>query len=176
MRYAAFLRGINVGKRKATKADLIAPFEGLGFQDVTTFRASGNVLFDAGSAKPARGVIEDALHDALGFEVTTFLRSAKQLDQIARREPFTAKELAASNGKPQVVFLERKPGKKAAQDILGCASDDDLLTLEGTELHWLPNLGVGRTELDWKAIGKALGKGTTTVRTMGTVEQIAQKL
>jgi uncharacterized protein (DUF1697 family) len=176
MRYAAFLRGINVGKRQAKKAELAAPFEQLGFAAVTTFRASGNVLFDAGSKKPSRKAIEDALADALGFEAAAFLRSATELNAIAARSPFTEKELATSNGKLQVVFLERKPAKGVAKKIRECATHDDLLALDGSELFWLPNLGVGRSELNWKAIEEALGAQTTTVRTMGTVEQIAAKL
>ena len=44
--HAAFLRAVNLGAtRKASKADLIDCFEGLGFTDVGTFRTSGNVVF-----------------------------------------------------------------------------------------------------------------------------------
>jgi uncharacterized protein (DUF1697 family) len=45
--YAAFLRGINVGGRKPVKMeDLRKAFAALGFQNVKTMLASGNVLFD----------------------------------------------------------------------------------------------------------------------------------
>ena len=49
--YAAFLRGINVSGRKALKEQLVAAFEACGFEDISTFRASGNVLFETGVAR-----------------------------------------------------------------------------------------------------------------------------
>lgn len=61
MRYAALLRGVNVGGRKVLAMDALrAAFEGMGFTNVRTIQASGNVLFDVGDEDaPARG--EDAL-------------------------------------------------------------------------------------------------------------------
>ena len=47
-RYVAFLRGMNLGKNRRIKnPELLAEFERLGFEDVATFRASGNVVFGA---------------------------------------------------------------------------------------------------------------------------------
>ena len=57
--------------------------------------------------------------------------------------------------------------------MLALATDEDLLAIEGRELYWLPSGGISESDLDLKAIDKALGKGTT--RTMGTIEQIAAK-
>jgi uncharacterized protein (DUF1697 family) len=56
---------------------------------------------------------------------------------------------------------------------MALAGEEDLLAIEGRELYWLPSGGVSESELDLKAIDKALGKGT--MRTMGTIEQIAAK-
>ena len=48
MRYAAFLRGINVGgNTKIDMAELRAVFESLGFENVKSYINSGNVMFDA---------------------------------------------------------------------------------------------------------------------------------
>jgi len=44
-RYVALLAGINVGGRTIKMADLKALFESLGFTEVKTLLASGNVLF-----------------------------------------------------------------------------------------------------------------------------------
>ena len=78
-RYAAFLRGINVGGRTAKKDQLVSALDGLGLEDVSTFRASGNVLFDAGSRRPKAADIEATLGKALGYAVPVYLRSAAQL-------------------------------------------------------------------------------------------------
>lgn len=54
MRYVALLRGINVGGRTLVKmADLKICFEQLGFADVSTYIASGNVLFENGGEDAA---------------------------------------------------------------------------------------------------------------------------
>ena len=52
-RYIAFMRGINVGGHQVKMDDLRKWFEALEFDNVATFIASGNVIFEAGRAKPA---------------------------------------------------------------------------------------------------------------------------
>jgi uncharacterized protein (DUF1697 family) len=43
--YVAFLRGMNLGKRRIENDELRAQFEAMGLAEVATFRASGNVIF-----------------------------------------------------------------------------------------------------------------------------------
>jgi uncharacterized protein (DUF1697 family) len=174
-RYVAFLRGMNLGKRRIKNDELRAEFEALGFEDVATFRASGNVIF--GVAKQSEGAltttIEHGLGDALGYEVPVFLRSCAEVTAIAAQEPFDPKAVAASKGKLQVTMLAKKPTAAARKKVLALATDDDGLAIEARELFWLPSGGTLESELDHKAIAKALGQGTQ--RTMGTIEQIASK-
>jgi uncharacterized protein (DUF1697 family) len=175
-RYVAFLRGINLGNRRVKSPELIGHFEGIGFEDVATFRASGNVVFvdpDGDTEAKVQARVEAGLEEALGYEVAIFLRSAKEVSAIAARDPFDAKAIEASKGKPQVVLLGRKPSAKAKKALEGIAPDGDLMVVEGRELHWLPTVGLSETELDTKALDSALGKGTT--RTAGTIEAIAAK-
>jgi uncharacterized protein (DUF1697 family) len=172
--YAAFLRGINVGGHKATKDQLARAFEGCGFGKVSTFRASGNVLFEApGSPKPGASEMEAALEDELGYAVPVFIRSASQLEKVVALGPFSAKELKASKGKLQVAFLPKKPAQGKSREALSLATDEPL-AIHGSELYWLPKAGMLESELDLRALEKLLGPWT--MRTMGTVEQIASKL
>jgi uncharacterized protein (DUF1697 family) len=178
-RYVAFLRGMNLGKRRIKNPELVAHFEAMGLEDVATFRASGNVVFvdPAGEAESKLGKrVEAELDERLGYDVAVFLRSASEVSAIAAREPFPAKAIkraAANKGKPQVVLLGRKPSAKAKKALEGITPTGDLMVIEGRELHWLPSVGLSETELDTKALDGALGKGTT--RTAGTIEQIATK-
>src|ERR1700755_225602 len=100
-RYVAFLRGMNLGKRRIKNEELRAEFEELGFEDVATFRASGNVVFAAGRKSEAALTkeIEHGLGEALGYEVPVYLRSCKEVAKIAAEEPFEAKAVSASKGK-----------------------------------------------------------------------------
>ncbi len=174
-RYAAFLRGMNLGGRRIKNEELRAEFEALGFADVATFRASGNVIFSAddGSEGALAKTIEAGLGEALGYEVPVFLRSCAEVAKVAAQEPFEAKLVAASKGKLQVTFLARKPTAAQRKKVLALADEADRLALAGRELYWLPSGGISESELDLTAIDAALGKGT--MRTMGTIEQIAAR-
>ncbi len=174
-RHVAFLRGMNLGGRRIRNEELRAEFEALGFADVATFRASGNVIFsaDGGSESALTEAIETGLGDALGYEVPVFLRSCAEVAAIAAQEPFDPKLLDASKGKLQVTFLAGKPTARQRKEVGALADDADRLALAGRELYWLPSGGISESELDLEAIDAALGKGT--MRTMGTIEQIAAK-
>jgi uncharacterized protein (DUF1697 family) len=90
--YLVLLRGINVGGRnKVPMAQLRSMHEGLGFENVSTYIASGNVLLDSklGAAKVA-GNIEAAIPKA--FKVDTELirvavLSQQELASIVERRP-----------------------------------------------------------------------------------------
>ncbi len=173
--YVAFLRGMNLGGRRIKNEELRAEFESLGFADVGCFRASGNVVFaaDEGDEAKLAKEIEAGLGEALGYEVPVFLRDAAELRAVAAQEPFDAKALKASKGKLQVAFLKDRPKATARKEALALGGDEDRLAIEARELYWLPKGGLSESELDLKAIAAALGQNT--VRTMGTVEQIASK-
>ena len=57
--------------------------------------------------------------------------------------------------------------------MLELASDEDRLAFGERELYWLPSGGTQRSALDLKAIGALLGP--TTMRTKGTIDQLAAK-
>jgi len=175
-RYVAFLRGMNLGNRRIKNPELRSEFEQLGLEEVETFRASGNVIFAAAKREARASLterIEAGLAEGLGYDVPVFLRSAAEVQAIAAREPFPRRDVEASKGKLQVTMLPRKPSAAAAKKALALASDEDRLAIEATELYWLPSGGISESDLDLKAIEKALGPGTK--RTLGTVEQIAAK-
>jgi len=176
-RYVAFLRGMNLGKRRIKNEELRAHFEAMGMEEVATFRASGNVIF-ATPKREAEGKlaarVEAELDERLGYEVPVFLRSERELAAIAAQQPFPEAKVKKSKGKLQVSLLKKKPSAAAKKKVLALATDEDLLAIEGRELYWLPSGGLLESDLDLKAIEKLLG--TDTRRTMGTIEQIAAKL
>ena len=175
-KYAAFLRGINLGaRRRISGAELRSGFEELGFRDVDTFRASGNVVFAADRESLARMAdrIEKALAASHGFEVAVFLRSASEIHAMADHQPFSSKLVEASKGKLQVAMLSAKPGARARKQVLGLATEADRLAFGDHELYWLPSGGTRDSELNLKAIEKLLGPWT--MRTKGTLEQMSTK-
>ncbi len=178
MRYAAFLRAVNLGStRKAPSASLRAAFEEMGFSDVATFRTSGNVAFStagaAGGDDRLARTVENGLEATLGFEVPVFLRSERRLRAIASHEPFDRADADRSSGKLQVSLLAKAPGAAARRKVLAMAGDDDLLAFRGAELYWLPSGGLLDSDLDLAGIDDVVGPSTR--RTMQTIALMAAK-
>ena len=175
-RYAAFLRGINVGGHRITNDELRKACEAVGLEDVATFRASGNVMFAAADGQNRDAIvdrIESGLGETLGYEVPVFLRTAAEVTAIAGHQPFPATLVAASAGKLQVSLLAAKPSARAKKTALALADDDDRLAIRDRELYWLPSGGLMESQLDQDAIEAVLGLSTR--RTKGTIEQVAAK-
>jgi uncharacterized protein (DUF1697 family) len=175
-RYAAFLRGINLGRRRVTGDELCAPFGDVGLTDVHSFLASGNVVFTAGRRDEdgLRADLEAKLEERLGWPVLVFLRHEDELAEIVGRRPFGAAELAGSEGKPQVILLAATPDPRAAEEAVGLATDGDLLVLEGRELHWLPPAGLSTSQLPVPALERLVGP--TTTRTANTLTRLHAKI
>jgi uncharacterized protein (DUF1697 family) len=176
LRYAAFLRAVNLGgHRRVTSEGLKSAVQGAGFEDVACFRTSGNVVFASSGDGPGEIAerIEAGLRDSLGFEIPVFLRSEREVRAIAGYEPFEPDVVEASKGKLQVSLLAAKPPAAARRRALALSTDEDRLAIAGRELYWLPSGGTQRSALDQNAIAGLLGPAT--MRTKGTIEQIAAK-
>jgi uncharacterized protein (DUF1697 family) len=173
--YAAFLRGMNVGGHRLTNEELRGHLVAMGFAEVATFRASGNVVVAAEDQPPDRLAtrIEQGLAAALGYEVPTFIRDMPQMQAIAAMQPFGVDRVGLSGGKLQVMLLATAPSSGTRKAVLEMASNDDKLAFGERELYWLPRGGMLDSALELKAIEKLLG--VLTMRTKGTLEQIAGK-
>ena len=176
-RYAAFLRGVNLGgKRKAPSAQLRSALEEAGFEDVATFRASGNVAFSVpGPEKQERiaSRVEEALAKSLGFDAIAYLRTAVRVRAIAGHDPFDPRSVKALKGKLQVALLKKAPSAAAKKTALAMATDQDALAIKGRELYWLPSGGTLDSDLKLNELEKTVG--AWTMRTKGTIEQMAAK-
>jgi len=172
---------MNVGGHRLTNDELRAHFETMGFAQVATFRASGNVVFAAGERSPqeAAAHIEHGLAELLGYAVPTFVRSDAQVRAIAAARPFGDRTTGAHGGKLQVSLLASAPTPEAREQVLALAGEDDALAFgasspEGErELYWLPSGGMLDSALDMATIEWLLG--ASTMRTKGTIELIASK-
>ena len=174
-RHVAFLRAINVGGRRASSKQLTAALERGGYANVTAFRASGNLIFDADreSATTLAQRVDEALTKDLGFEVRSFLRSAAQVRAIAAFEPFAPNVLAKSHGKLQVALLAKPLPRRTRHEVLALATDADPLAISGRELYWLPSGPTMQTDLDLRLLDTMVGENTR--RTKSMIQEIAAK-
>jgi uncharacterized protein (DUF1697 family) len=175
--HVAFLRGINVGGHTARKEQLVRAVTSVGVGDVTTFLASGNVLFRAGD-RDGDGGLEDeisaALAGELGFGAMAFVRSARQVTTVLRRTPFDRP--LPDSGTLQVGFV-RSPLRAASKGaVLELTSDRDRLAVTGTEVYWHTAAGVSDSPLfKGPALGRAVGQDITW-RNVTTVRRLADRL
>ena len=91
MKYVAFLRGINVGKhRRISMAELKHAFEAAGYGEVSTYIASGNVIFNAvgEDVETLTAEAEVKLESALGYHLDVIMRSADALSGLVAANPF----------------------------------------------------------------------------------------
>lgn len=178
-RYVAFLRGINLGKRRASKEQLAAIFGGLGFENVKTLIASGNVVFDVPEAGDApmtaestlTTAIQDGLQAGLGFKVDTMLRSMAEVEALLDSDPFAGVEVTKQTRR-YVTLLAAKTAStlQLPHEVM----DGALRVLARTdrEVFCVVTVSEGRGTVD--AMGlleKEYGKAVTT-RNWNTIEKL----
>jgi uncharacterized protein (DUF1697 family) len=118
VQYLALLRGINVGGKNLVRmADLRAAFESMGFADVATYIASGNVLFGAPRTKRAElaAGIESELTRGFGIELKAVLLTAAQLHAVVEGAP---RGFGADTHLCDVVFVRNPLTVKRAFGLL----------------------------------------------------------
>jgi uncharacterized protein (DUF1697 family) len=175
-KYVAFLRAINVGGHTVKMEALRRLFEEIGFANVETFIASGNVIFDSPAKQTGtlEKKIEVVLQDKLGYEVTTFIRSIAEVRKVVEYEAFPEAERKAEDSVLYVGFLQKNPGDEAQKRVLALATPVDDFQVFGRELYWLCRTKFSESRVSGAQIAKALGM-PTTVRNATTVRKIAAK-
>ena len=145
-------------------------FEELGFQNVKTVIASGNVIFDAGAANESalEQTIEKALPKAIGFESATIVYKLTDLQRLAKLNVFKDVDLTPST-RTFVTFV-KKPSKGGLK-LSG--KDFKLLRTRGRALFSVLDLS-GTTPDMMKLLDKEFGK-TNTTRSWKTIERILKK-
>ena len=176
-RIVALLRGVNVGGRRLSMAELRAHLSAHGCDDVATYIQSGNVVLTPPSG-PADldDWLSTRIGEAAGFDVPTVTRSAAEIDSVVAANPYPQ----ASGTQLHVVFF---PSVSAEIEAAIAAVDLDAVapetcTLAGRDLYlYLPN-GMGRAALPValeKAGRKQRSPGGTS-RNWNTVRKLQEML
>jgi uncharacterized protein (DUF1697 family) len=171
--YVAFLGGINVGGHRVTMERLRGEFEALGFDDVSTFIASGNVLLRAsGPAAQLEGRIEAHLERALGYAVPTFLRNYSAVVAAAALAPFGDVRPGHTH---VIAFLKKQLDKSRVAATLALGNRHDRFEPVGRDLHWYIRSGFADSTVKPAALRAALGQ-PYTVRNTKSLRTLASRL
>ena len=168
----AFLRAVNLGKRRVPMARLVEVCEGLGYADVWTYANSGNAVFDATGARPTiERAMEGALESAMGFEVTTFVRTAAELKKAVNRDPFKL----VSGDTYLITFLKEAPSAAIRKALEAASNDFDTLVVDGREVHWRMHGKSTDTTLENKT-WNLVGAHHSTSRNANLLRRLVAKL
>jgi len=172
--YVAFLRAINVGGRTVKMTKLSEIFASLGFTDVETFIASGNVIFKSRSANTAvlEKKAERALEESLGFDVATMIRSTPELAAIVRFDAFPGSGSPAST--LYVGLLKSAPDGATRDKVRALATPTDEFRVEGRELYWLCHTKLMQSTASGALLEKTAGV-RTTFRNVTTLRKLAAR-
>lgn len=174
--YVAFLRAINVGGHTVKMPELKRLFESMGFTNVSTFIASGNVIFESPSEDSAalEQTIEQVLEQALGYEVLTFLRTLPEVVVIAEHNPFSHEEFEAG-AILYIAFVRDALTDVLIDNLLSLQNELDEFHVRGRDIFWLHRRQLRKPGKPADApIEKSL-KISTTIRNANTVRRIAAK-
>ena len=174
-RYFAFLRAINVGGHTVKMEVLRLQFEALGFNRVETFIASGNVIFESNltDTLALESKIEAGLNSGLGFSISVFLRTFKELAAIAACQPFSAQDFARAAAF-NVAFLVQPPENAWVERLLLLQNEIDQFKVIGREVYWLCRVRQSESKFSNAALEKTLQQ-PATFRQMTTIQRMIEK-
>ncbi len=175
-RYVAFLRAVNAGGPRTIKMDLLRlVFERLGFSAVSTFIASGNVIFESPARKPAalEEKIERGLIEALGYDATPFIRNGPQVTEIAAFQAFPQNHVGAKD-QIGVIFLTTPPEAEVQRRLESLPPKSEEFRVHGREVFWLRHRGPGGEAFATVLIDNIFDQ-PFTIRSVGTVRRIVEK-
>jgi uncharacterized protein (DUF1697 family) len=178
-RYVALLRGINVNGITIVMADLADTFHELGFSDIKTVLASGNVIFSIDSplvdkvdAAALKSRIEAALSARFEYEAWIVLVDAESLDRIVRAYPFDAEH----DGWHPYLMFSSDPGHLS--ELAGHAKEldatDERIELGHGVLYWEVRKSVGVKSAFSKKSAKLKYRDSTTTRNLHTLHKLLE--
>lgn len=174
-RRVALLKGVNVGgNRKLPMADLKKLVEDLGYGEVKTLLASGNVVFDApGDAADLETKLEAAL-ETLGLKTDILIRDHADLAKIVAGNPFA--DAATDHPNHLMVHFHREPFPEGLIDrIPELYEGPERLHAIGRTLYVDFPRDIGHSKLP-QAMAKAKFPKLNTARNWNTVTKLLAML
>lgn len=174
-RYFSFLRAINVGGRNVTMEQLRGHFTDLGFSEVESFIASGNIIFSSRTRGiPAlQAKIEEGLKKVLGYGVSTFIRTEQQVASMHSHRPFPAAEMQAAHA-VYVGLMAQPPTPTAVRDLLALNDKANKFCVNGSEVYWLGMHRQDESPISMAKMERAL-KAPATFRNLNTIARLVAK-
>ena len=163
--FVALLRAVNVGGTgKLPMSELKAMCEELGFTDVRTYIASGNVVFASRKSEAAiKSALEKRLAAYAGKPVGVLVRSAAEMAEVSAKNPFPT----AAPNRTMAIFLDGAPPKDAIATARG--RKDEEIKLGKREIYVHYGEGMGQSKLIIPAAKAGTARNMNTVATLAEI-------
>jgi uncharacterized protein (DUF1697 family) len=174
-KYIALLRGINVGgNNRVEMPKLKKTFESLGFQNVSTYINTGNVIFETDQTKRKILLeeIEEKLRNVFGFEIRAVLRDVENITKLVKKIPKNYSN--DSLQKTDVLFLWGEFDNKKSLSLIKTSSVDNLMYIDGAIVWKVDRKDYPKSGMH-KFIGTTIYKNMTA-RNVNTVRKIYELL
>jgi uncharacterized protein (DUF1697 family) len=174
MKYVALLRGINVGGHNKIKMeDLREMFSTLGFENVKTYIASGNVIFDGRKMNESNlaAKIKRAIEKRFSLNIEVMIRTISEIETLVKQNPFETK--MSSDTSLYVVFLKEKLSDENTGNLTSHNNESEEFVVDGRNIFCLSKKGFIKGLLGKKYIDNQL-KMPATARNWRTVNKITE--
>ncbi|ORW04680.1 DUF1697 domain-containing protein [Mycobacterium kyorinense] len=169
-RYAAFLRGVNVGGVNLKMADVAAALTAAGLANVRTILASGNGLLESDrDADAVRATAETALRQRFGYDAWVLVYEVDTLRAIIDAYPFEPEV----EGHHSYVTLVADPDVLDELAALPAGPAEKIARGDGV-IYWQVPKGDTLQSTIGKTMGKKRYKSSTTTRNLRTLGKVVR--
>lgn len=169
MRYAAFLRAVNVAGNQLSMTALKALLESLGLEHPKSILQTGNVIFeaDAQNAADLETLLQRETEERLNVCTEYFIRDAKAVAKIIADNPLV-KEARTDPARLVVFLLKQRPARKSVEKLQAQIKGPEMVTWGDRHVYISYPEGQGRSKLTNAVIEKLLAS-RGTARNWNTV-------
>jgi len=166
--FIALIRGINVGgHKKIFMADLKLLFESLGFEQVTTYIQSGNVVFSSEKKVNLANKIAEAIEIKYGFKVPVLVKKGSELSETLSKCPFYDEK----REKSYFILLKESPSQENIELTTGFSNPNEEFHIEGDCVYIYYAEGAGKAKMGNNFFEKKL-KVIATARNYRTMTKL----
>lgn len=174
MKYAAFLRGINVGGKNKIKMEILREVcASIGCSNVKTYINSGNIIFETKKTDNQKlaAKIEKVIEKEFGLQIKTIVRTIAEIENIVKNNPFDGQ---FENDKDlHVFFLDEEMPDDKREILLSNNNENEMFAVQNREIFCLLRVSVLDSLIGKDYIAKKL-KIPSTARNWRTVNKILE--
>lgn len=162
--FISLLRGINVSGKKLIKMDaLVNLYEELGYENVTTYVQSGNVVFCTSqkNSKKIESKIYDKIKSSFEFDVPTLVFTTDEFQELIDENPFLKDETKSSEHL-YYTFLSKTPENADSVKLESLLSENEEFHFTNRMVYLYCPDGYSKTKLNNNKIESILNVVSTT--------------